>query len=119
MTATLRLTGRNAIEPSGVRVRCNADGVGAWAVARAGELWAGQENTTLSAGLGQSRQPLLLGLGRHERADVLRLRWPDNAVQAELDLPTGEVARVAERKEDPYSAADRLFEKVVKEPVGQ
>jgi LAO/AO transport system kinase len=29
------------------------------------------------------------------------------------------VARVAERTEDPYSAADRLFEKVVKEPVGQ
>jgi LAO/AO transport system kinase len=27
------------------------------------------------------------------------------------------VARVAERSEDPYSAADRLFEKVVKEPV--
>ncbi len=29
------------------------------------------------------------------------------------------VARVAERSEDPYSAADRLFEKVVKKPVGQ
>jgi len=29
------------------------------------------------------------------------------------------VARVAERTEDPYSAAERLFEKVVREPVGQ
>jgi hypothetical protein len=75
-------------------VRCSADGSGAWVVAQAGEVWAGQENTTLSAGLGQSRQPLLLGLGRFRRPDVLRLRWPDGTIQAELGLPAGGLTRV-------------------------
>ncbi|HZY88586.1 MAG TPA: FG-GAP-like repeat-containing protein, partial [Gemmataceae bacterium] len=93
----LRLAGRNAIEPSGVRVRCNADGVGAWVVAQAGEVWAGQENTTLSAGLGQSRQPLLLGLAQFSKADVVRLRWPDLTLQAELNIPTEGIAEVVQK----------------------
>ena len=65
----------------------NADGVGAWAVAQTGTLWTGAENTTLSAGLGQSRLPLTLGVGGAGQADVLRLRWPDGIVQAELTVP--------------------------------
>jgi hypothetical protein len=79
---------------TGHMVRCSADGSGAWVVAQAGEVWAGQENTTLSAGLGQSCQPLLLGLGRFRRPDVLRLRWPDGTIQAELGLPAGGLTRV-------------------------
>jgi tetratricopeptide (TPR) repeat protein len=85
----LRLDGRRGVEPGGALVRSNADGIGARVAAQAGGLWTGIENTTLSAGLGQSRQPLLLGLGRHGRADVVRLRWPDGTIQAELDLPAG------------------------------
>jgi hypothetical protein len=81
----LVLQGRNLIDSLGNRLRCNADGVGAWVTAHAGTHWAGQENTTLSAGLAQSRQPLLLGLGRSWRADLLRVRWPDGSRQAELD----------------------------------
>ena len=44
------------------------------------------------------------------------------AVEDRAPTPGGleeAVARVAERTEDPYSAAERLFKKVVREPVGQ
>jgi hypothetical protein len=85
----VELRGRNAIDGQN-QLRCNADGIGVWAAALAGDLWAGQENTTLSAGLGQSRQPLLFGLARHPRVDVLRLRWPDGTLQAEPDLRTAQ-----------------------------
>jgi TPR repeat protein len=85
----LELAGQIKRHPAGLFSRCNADGVGTWVVAQAGAHWTGQESTTLSAGLGQSRQPLLLGLGKHPRLDVLRLRWPDGVLQAELDLACG------------------------------
>jgi Tfp pilus assembly protein PilF len=85
----IQLSGRRGVEPGGAMVRTNADGFGTRVVAQAGGLWTAIENTTLSAGLGQSRQPLLLGLGSHRRADVVRLRWPDGTIQAELDLPAG------------------------------
>jgi hypothetical protein len=88
----LKLTGRMAVEPGGAPVRCNADAVGTFVVAQAGGLWAGVENAALSAGPGQSRQPLLLGLGPHEAVDVVRLRWPDGTLQAELHLPAGRAA---------------------------
>ncbi len=78
----LLVTGRNLVEGTGNRLRCNTDGIGAWVIAQKGERWAGQENTTLSAGLGQSRQPLVLGLGNATSADVVRLRWPDGCWQA-------------------------------------
>jgi hypothetical protein len=87
----IRLTGRMAVDPGGAPVRCNADAVGAFVVAQAGGLWAGLENGTLSAGPGQSRPPLLLGLGPHATPDVVRLRWPDGTLQAELNLPRGRV----------------------------
>jgi tetratricopeptide (TPR) repeat protein len=71
--------------------RCNADGVGTWVVAQAGALRSGVENTTLSAGLCQSRQPLVLGLGLRAKAEVVRLRWPDNVFQAELGPDCGDL----------------------------
>jgi hypothetical protein len=108
----VRLVGRRA-QDRNFETRCNYDGIGAWAVAQAGDLWAGQENTTLSAGLGQSRQPLLFGLGRHPRIELLHLRWPDGTLQAEPDklddeirspqLLAGESARVLQRNRLPGS----------------
>lgn len=89
----VRPDGRRGVEPGGAVVRTNADGIGVRVMAQAGGLWTGVENTTLSAGLGQSRQPLLLGLRQHGRADVVRLRWPDGTIQAELDWPAG-LARI-------------------------
>ncbi len=77
-------------------LRTNADGIGVWAIAQAGTLWTGAENTTLSAGLGQSRLPLTLGIGPADQADVLRLRWPDGMVQAELNVLTCDPQRIKE-----------------------
>jgi hypothetical protein len=81
----VNLMGRNAIDEQN-RLRCNADGIGARVAALCGDLWAGQENTTLSAGLGQSRQPLMFGIATHPRIEVLRMRWPDGTLQAEPDI---------------------------------
>jgi tetratricopeptide (TPR) repeat protein len=92
----LELSGHRRTDGGGNKLRCNADGFGTWIVAQASDVWTAAENTTLAAGLGQSSQPLLLGLGRHSQADVLRLRWPDNTWQAEFNIPTEQLACIEE-----------------------
>lgn len=77
-------------------LRTNADGVGARVAALAGPTVAVMENTTLSASLGQPRQPVVLGLGPATRADVVRIRWPDGVPQAELDVAAGKLVRIEE-----------------------
>ncbi len=84
-------------------LRTNSDGIGAWALAQAGPLWTAIENTTLAAGPGQSRLPLVLGLGKYRQADVLRLRWPDGIHQAELNLAAGFPVRIEEINRQPSS----------------
>src|SRR5581483_10368919 len=44
----------------------------------------------------QSSLPIELGLGKNAQADVIRIRWPDGVVQAELDVAAGPVVRVTE-----------------------
>src|SRR5207245_2212637 len=56
----------------------------------------GAERTTTSAGLGQSMLPTMLGMGKAGQADVLRVRWPDNVVQAELSVAATGVYRLEE-----------------------
>jgi hypothetical protein len=92
----LELTGHRRVEGKGTTVRCNADGIGVWVVAQTSDFRTGAENTTLCAGLGQSRQPLVLGLGPHSQAEVVRMRWPDNCWQAEMNKPACHVVRVEE-----------------------
>jgi hypothetical protein len=98
----LDFSGHRKVESSGTITRCNADGFGLRVTAQTEGFWTGAENTTLSAGLGQSRQPLILGLGKHSQAEVIRLRWPDNCWQAELNKPACHVIRIDEinRKRD-------------------
>src|SRR5262245_60900989 len=93
----LVLSGHRRVESTGSIVRCNADGVGTRVTAQVDNLRTGLENTTLAAGLGQSRRPLLLGLGKATEADAVRLRWPDYCLQGELDVPTGQAFRIEER----------------------
>jgi Flp pilus assembly protein TadD len=99
---SLGLKGRNLVEGQN-RLRCNMDGIGVWLMAQKGGFWTGQENTTLSAGLGQSRLPLLLGLADAPAADVVRLRWPDGTVQAELDILAEHLARIVQSNKKPGS----------------
>ncbi|HET6576487.1 MAG TPA: FG-GAP-like repeat-containing protein, partial [Fimbriiglobus sp.] len=91
------------IELTGVRerasppvLRTNADAIGATVTALAGPVRTRVENTTLSAGLGQSRLPLVLGLGRADAADAIRIRWPDGVPQSELNLSTCKLTTIPE-----------------------
>ena len=94
----LRLDGHRRVEPKGGEiVRCNAEGFGARVTALAADHHTDVEYTTLSAGLGQSLQPVLLGLGRHAQAQVVRLRWPDTCWQAEFNFAGGPVHILEER----------------------
>src|SRR5262249_28647464 len=96
----VNLTGKR---DAGLEMRCTADALGTWVVAQSGDIWSGQELTTLSAGLGQSRQTLILALGKYPQADVLRLRWPDGILQAELELPACQRQSLAEVRRETIS----------------
>jgi hypothetical protein len=98
----LDLTGRRGVSNNG-KMRCTADAFGVQVMVHADELRTCAEQTTLSAGLGQSRQPLMLGLARHAQADVIRLRWPDSTWQAELHQPTGQLLAIEENNRRPGS----------------
>jgi lipoprotein NlpI len=87
----------------GSGLRTNADAIGAIVTAHAGPLRTTAELTTLSAGLGQSRVPLQLGLGKAPSADAVRVRWPDMVVQAELDVTTDGVVEIIEIDRMPSS----------------
>jgi cytochrome c-type biogenesis protein CcmH/NrfG len=87
------LTGRRDI---GSSLRTNADAVGARVTVHSPLGHSSIENTTLSAGLGQSRQPMTFGLGEAATADVVRIQWPDGVPQAELALPASRSHRIQE-----------------------
>ena len=99
----LTLTGRRDKGEGGRGVRTNAGGVGAKVAAYAGSLRASAELTTLTAGLGQSHVPVPLGLGQMPAADAVRVRWPDQVVQAELDQPAGRIVEIVEKDRIPTS----------------
>jgi hypothetical protein len=90
----LEFSGHRRIGPYSNPERCNADGFGVWAWAQVEDLWSGAEYTTLSAGLGQSRQPLVLGIGQHSQPDIVQIQWPDNFPQAEFNIPACQVSRI-------------------------
>lgn len=93
----------NGRRESREKLRCNADGFGVRVMVHAAGLTTGGENATLSAGLGQSSQPLYFGLGKRPEAEVVRLRWPDGTWQAELSLPAGRLARISQVDRTPDS----------------
>jgi tetratricopeptide (TPR) repeat protein len=95
----LELSGRYEAD----RSRTNADGVGCRVEVLSARLQTSLENTTLNAGLGQSRLPLTLGLGRRSSADTVRIRWPDGTPQAELAMTACDIHTVVERNRKPTS----------------
>ncbi len=84
----LWLLGHRRVEKWGFPVRCNMDAIGTRVTAQTAGFATSAEYTTLGAGLGQSRLPLILGMGPHTGAELLRVRWPDLVRQAEFDIPT-------------------------------
>jgi tetratricopeptide (TPR) repeat protein len=73
----------------------NKSAVGTKIEVFAGELYQKLELT--GAGyLGQSSTDVLIGLGKRQQADVVRLLWPTGVVQDEIDLKPGERHELAE-----------------------
>jgi tetratricopeptide (TPR) repeat protein len=95
--------GAVAIAPTGRQAftknyqRTNTSGIGTWLAAQSGPLWTGAERTTVASGLGQSLVPTVLGIGKRDRADLIRARWPDGVVQAELGVAAGAVYSLVEQ----------------------
>lgn len=102
LALTLTGTRERVMTEENKYMRTNSDGVGCWVRVHAGPLRTAAETTTLCAGLGQSRLPILFGLGKAEGADVVRVRWPDAVTQAELDKTAG-AATVVELNRKPSS----------------
>jgi hypothetical protein len=107
----LQLTGHRKVEPPGLSDRTNADGFGARLIVQAGTLRSDLEYTTLSAGLGQSRQPVFVGIGEYTEADVIRILWPDLVWQAEFNVPIGPgcEVRVVQEKNRKETSCPILF----------
>jgi hypothetical protein len=89
----LDLIGHRRLSTTKEPMRVNSQGFGTRVSIHAGETISSAEQTTLSAGLGQSLQPLLFGLGRHTEPDVIRLRWPDQSIQAEFNSVSANACR--------------------------
>lgn len=89
----IQLTG---LRDKGTFLRTNADGIGSRVIAQVDRLYTSVENTTLFSGLGQSRLPLMLGLGRAHQADVVRIFWPDNVLQSETNVGACTVSTIRE-----------------------
>ncbi len=88
----LHLSGKREREAA----RTNHDAIGAKVTAYTGPVRTLIENTTLSAGLGQSSLPLDFGIGRATVANAVRIAWPDVVPQAEIAVPSCQVQRIAE-----------------------
>ena len=80
----------------GKNERTSTDGLGVRISAQTGTHWTSAERATTSAGLGQSLLPTALGMGKHAKAELVRIHWPDLVLQAELGLDTGRAVRVEE-----------------------
>lgn len=92
-TLFLNPTGRRN---KGANLRTSNDGLGTRVSAHAGTHWTTAERATASAGLGQSLLPTALGMGKHTKAELVRLHWPDLVLQAELGIDTGRAVRIEE-----------------------
>jgi hypothetical protein len=89
------------VEPLGRKdggrfMRSNAAGVGCRVSAQTGSHWTAAERTTGTAGPGQSLLPITLGMGKHEQAETVRIRWPDAIHQVELAMGTTAPVRIEE-----------------------
>ena len=103
---TLALTGVRDNSNGGIgqkNLRSNADGMGAKCRTLTGSLQSMVELTTLSSGPGQSLLPIEIGIGRRTSTDVVRIRWPDCVIQAELSKPSGAKLTIRENNRKPSS----------------
>ncbi len=95
----LNIGGRWGVKPK--HMRTNSEGLGAKIRIDSDNLSVPYLHTTPEAGPGQSMGPVVLGLGGAEKVRVLRVKWPDGVLQAELEVNTNQAFDLIEnnRKE--------------------
>ncbi|MBI3465090.1 MAG: VCBS repeat-containing protein, partial [Planctomycetes bacterium] len=91
----LRLTGKRV---AGKEMRTNRDGVAARFSLHAGDLFVEADQGSQTAGLGSAYEPMLIGLGERSALDVVRVRWPDGTLQAELGRSVNELVTIGQEQ---------------------
>jgi len=74
----------------------NRDALGAWVEVRAGDLVQVAERNGASGYMSQNEPRLHFGLGRRDRIDLVRVRWPGGQAQELRDLRADQVLVVEE-----------------------
>ena len=77
-------------------MRTNVHGLGTEVTLQGPELFVPYLHTTTTAGLGQSVAPTVLGMGTKDKADMVRITWPDGVMQCELNQEADQRREVAE-----------------------
>jgi tetratricopeptide (TPR) repeat protein len=90
----LELGGHWRVKPE--LMRTNSHAIGTRVVLEGPGTRVNYDHTTLESGLGQSIAPVVLGLGRQERADLLHLAWPDGVMQCELNIAADQRLKLSE-----------------------
>lgn len=87
------LSGRDR---NSTQIRSNTSGIGAQIAARAGSRWTALSSHRPQSGVGQSLQPLSMGVGDSGQLDFVAITWSDGVFQSELALAPGSVRRIEE-----------------------
>ena len=90
-------------EDKGRSERSNASAIGSSAWFRIGSRWVAVSNLGHDSGPGQSLQPIAVGLGGAEKADFVRIEWPDGVVQADFDVAADQCRDIVEYNGEPTS----------------
>jgi Tfp pilus assembly protein PilF len=78
------------------QIRSNTSGIGAQIAARVDSQWTALATYRAQSGIGQSLQPLAIGLGSSPQIDFVAITWSDGVFQSELALAPGAVRRIEE-----------------------
>ena len=97
---TLTLSGKSKVAD---QMRSNASGIGVEVAARVGDRWIARDTYPHSSSPGQSLQPVAIGLGGADRADFVRLTWPEGLLQTELNLAASKLHAIEETQRQTSS----------------
>lgn len=76
--------------------RSNASGLGTKVALRTDSRWTVYDTVRMQSGLGQSLQPVAVGLGSAPRADLVSIVWSDGILQSEIGLDASRLHVIAE-----------------------
>lgn len=90
----LQLGGHWGVKPQ--LMRTNSHAIGARILVEGQGIHVNHDHTTQESGLSQSEVPIVLGLGTHEAAELVHVRWPDGVMQCELNVAGNQMTPMAE-----------------------